>query len=204
MFLHLAERFLLGGSGKTAGVCNPAFSADSRMLGLVKTALRTPTDVFPDIGIPVVAVVWQYNGLSPDAMAGRVIYTYERSLSTIFNDIEHIESQSLPGMGIVKIFFQPGVDIRTANAQVTAVTNRAQADATGHYAAADPQLQRLHGANLANGVLQPQPLGSQDPRPCAEQYSAWRLTSRSCGICSRKRRMSKRRRTRRNTRNRWR
>ncbi|KTC39471.1 RND transporter, partial [Pseudomonas sp. ABAC61] len=79
-------------------------------------------DVFPDIGIPVVAVVWQYNGLSPDAMAGRVIYTYERSLSTTVNDIEHIESQSLPGMGIVKIFFQPGVDIRTANAQVTAVS----------------------------------------------------------------------------------
>jgi multidrug efflux pump subunit AcrB len=114
------------------------------MLGLVKTALlkpytfivlaificivgplaavRTPTDVFPDIDIPVVAVVWQYTGLSPDEMAGRVIYTYERSLSTTVNDIEHIESQSLPGMGIVKIFFQPGVDIRTANAQVTAVS----------------------------------------------------------------------------------
>ena len=85
-------------------------------------ALKTPTDVFPDIGIPVVAVVWQYAGLSPEAMAGRVIYTYERSLSTTVNDIEHIESQSLPGMGIVKIFFQPGVDIRTANAQVTAVS----------------------------------------------------------------------------------
>lgn len=114
------------------------------MLGLVKTALlkpytfivmaificivgplaavKTPTDVFPDIGIPVIAVVWQYAGLAPDAMAGRVIYTYERSLSTTVNDIEHIESQSLPGMGIVKIFFQPGVDIRTANAQVTAVS----------------------------------------------------------------------------------
>ena len=114
------------------------------MLGLVKTALlkpytfivlaificivgpmaalRTPTDVFPNIGIPVVAVVWQYTGLSPDEMAGRVIYTYERSLSTTVNDIEHIESQSLPGMGIVKIFFQPGVDIRTANAQVTALS----------------------------------------------------------------------------------
>ncbi|MDB6049377.1 MAG: transporter, partial [Pseudomonas sp.] len=57
-----------------------------------------------------------------DDMAGRVIYTYERSLSTTVNDIEHLESQSLPGMGIVKIFFQPGVDIRTANAQVTAVS----------------------------------------------------------------------------------
>ncbi len=114
------------------------------MLGLVKTALhkpytflvlaivicivgplaavRTPSDVFPDIGIPVIAVVWQYAGLAPDAMSGRVVYTYERALSTTVNDIEHIESQSLPGMGIVKIFFQPSVDIRTANAQVTAVS----------------------------------------------------------------------------------
>ncbi|WP_371366864.1 efflux RND transporter permease subunit [Pseudomonas sp. QL9] len=85
-------------------------------------ALRTPTDVFPDIGIPVIAAVWQYNGLSPRDMAGRVLFTYERSLSTTVNDIEHIESQSLPGIGVVKIFFQPGVDIRTANAQVTAVS----------------------------------------------------------------------------------
>ncbi|KAF1051663.1 MAG: Multidrug resistance protein MdtC [Stenotrophomonas maltophilia] len=85
-------------------------------------ALRTPTDVFPDIGIPVIAAVWQYNGLAPEDMAGRVLYTYERSLSTTVNDIEHIESQSLPGIGVVKIYFQPGVDIRTANAQVTAVS----------------------------------------------------------------------------------
>ncbi|MFF7710580.1 efflux RND transporter permease subunit [Pseudomonas sp. NPDC007930] len=85
-------------------------------------ALRTPTDVYPDIGIPVVAVVWQYTGLSPEQMAGRVIYPYERALSTTVNDIEHVESQSLPGMGIVKVFFQPSVDIRTANAQVTAIS----------------------------------------------------------------------------------
>lgn len=86
------------------------------------SALRTPTDVFPDIGIPVIAVVWQYTGLSPDAMAGRVISPYERALSTTVNDIEHIESQSLAGMGVVKVFFQPGVDIRTANAQITAIS----------------------------------------------------------------------------------
>lgn len=86
------------------------------------SALRTPTDVFPDIGIPIIAVVWQYTGLSPDAMAGRVISPYERALSTTVNDIEHIESQSLAGMGVVKVFFQPGVDIRTANAQITAIS----------------------------------------------------------------------------------
>ena len=85
-------------------------------------ALRTPTDIFPDIKIPVIAVVWTYRGLPPDDMSGRVIYYYERQLSSSVNDIEHIESQSLPGIGIVKIFFQPTVDIRTATAQVTSVS----------------------------------------------------------------------------------
>jgi multidrug efflux pump subunit AcrB len=85
-------------------------------------ALRTPTDIFPNIGIPVISVVWSYNGLPPDQMSGRVIYYYERQLTTAVNDIEHIESQSLPGVGIVKIFFQPGVDIRTATAQVTSIS----------------------------------------------------------------------------------
>ncbi len=84
--------------------------------------MRTPTDIFPDIRIPVIAAVWTYRGLSPDDMAGRVIYYYERQLSTAVNDIEHIESQSLPGVGIVKIFFQPTVDIRTATAQVTSLS----------------------------------------------------------------------------------
>ncbi|HEX7816299.1 efflux RND transporter permease subunit [Dyella sp.] len=85
-------------------------------------AMRTPTDIFPNIGIPVISVVWSYNGLPPDQMSGRVIYYYERQLTTAVNDIEHIESQSLPGVGIVKIFFQPGVDIRTATAQVTSIS----------------------------------------------------------------------------------
>ncbi|RDS79469.1 AcrB/AcrD/AcrF family protein [Dyella monticola] len=85
-------------------------------------ALRTPTDIFPNIGIPVISVVWTYNGLSPDAMSGRVIYYYERSLTSTVSDIEHIESQSLPGIGVVKIFFQPGVDVRTATAQVTSIS----------------------------------------------------------------------------------
>jgi len=85
-------------------------------------AIRTPTDIFPDIRIPVIAAVWTYRGMSPDDMAGRVIYYYERQLSTAVNDIEHIESQSLSGVGIVKIFFRPGVDIRTATAQVTSLS----------------------------------------------------------------------------------
>ncbi len=85
-------------------------------------AVRTPTDIFPDIKIPVIAAVWTYNGLPPEDMAGRIVYYYERQLSSNVNDIEHVESQSLAGVGIVKIFFQPGVDIRTATAQVTSVS----------------------------------------------------------------------------------
>ena len=84
-------------------------------------ALQTPTDIFPDIRIPVIGVAFQYIGLSPDEMAGRIISPFERSLTTTVNDIEHIESTSIPGMGIEKVYFQPGVDIRLANAQVTAI-----------------------------------------------------------------------------------
>ena len=84
--------------------------------------VRTPTDIFPDIKIPVIAVVWTYRGLPPEDMAGRVVYYYERQLTNSVNDIDHIESQSLNGIGVVKIFFQPGVDIRTASAQVTAAS----------------------------------------------------------------------------------
>ncbi|MEZ0317602.1 MAG: efflux RND transporter permease subunit, partial [Methylophilaceae bacterium] len=85
-------------------------------------ALRTPVDIFPQIKIPVIAVVWQYTGLPPDEMAGRITTLYERVLTTTVNDIEHIEANSYTGFGIVKIFFQPGVNIATANAQVTAVS----------------------------------------------------------------------------------
>jgi multidrug efflux pump subunit AcrB len=83
---------------------------------------RTPTDIFPNIGIPVVAVVWTYNGEPPQQMSQRIIYYYERTLSSQVNDIEHIESQSLPNYGIVKIFFQPNVNINGALAQVTAAS----------------------------------------------------------------------------------
>ena len=88
----------------------------------VLAALRTPTDIFPNINIPVVSVVWAYNGLLPNDMSGRVIYYYERTLSAQVGDIEHIESQSLNSYGVVKIFFQKGVNIRTALAQVTAAS----------------------------------------------------------------------------------
>jgi multidrug efflux pump subunit AcrB len=86
------------------------------------SALRTPTDIFPKINIPVVSVVWTYSGLLPKDMSDRVIYYYERQLTSQVNGIEHVESQSLSGYGVVKIFFQKGVDIGAALAQVTAVS----------------------------------------------------------------------------------
>ena len=93
------------------------------ILGIgVLAILRTPVDIFPRIGVPVISVAWSYNGLSPRDMAGRIITPYERVLTNAVNDIEHIESQSLNGVGIVKIYFQPGVDIRTATAQVTSIS----------------------------------------------------------------------------------
>src|SRR6201999_1576522 len=85
-------------------------------------ALRTPTDIFPEIRIPVIGVVWQYTGLPPDQMSGRITTPFERSLTTTVNDIEHIVANSSNGFGIVKIFCQPNVDIRTANAQVPAIS----------------------------------------------------------------------------------
>ena len=87
-----------------------------------RAALNTPTDIFPNIGIPVVAVVWTYNGLTPEDMSGRVVYYYERALTTTVSNIEHIDSESLYGRGIVKIYFQPGTDVAAAQAQVTAVS----------------------------------------------------------------------------------
>ena len=84
-------------------------------------AMRTPTDIFPEIKMPVIAVAWQYTGLPPDQMAGRISTLFQRSLTTTVNDIEHIEANTYPGVSVVKIFFQPGVDIAVANAQVTAI-----------------------------------------------------------------------------------
>jgi multidrug efflux pump subunit AcrB len=84
-------------------------------------ALRMPVDIFPNINIPIIAVAFQYQGLSPDQMAGRVTTPFERTLTTTVNDIEHIEANSYTTFGIIKIFFHPTVNIATANAQVTAI-----------------------------------------------------------------------------------
>ncbi len=85
------------------------------------TALRMPVDIFPGIDIPIIAVAFQYQGLPPEQMAGRIITPFERALTTTVNDIEHFEANSYTTFGIVKIFFHPSVNIATANAQVTAI-----------------------------------------------------------------------------------
>ena len=85
-------------------------------------ALRAPIDIFPEIRIPIIAAIWQYTGLSPDQMAGRMVSQYQRVLTTTVNDVEHVEATSYNGLGIVKVFFQPGADIRIANSQVTSVS----------------------------------------------------------------------------------
>src|SRR5579864_3893987 len=85
------------------------------------TILRTPTDIFPDIDIPVVSVVWFYTGMSPEDMANRIVANSERGITTTVNDIEHMESQSVYGLGIIKVFFRPGTNIQGAIAQITAI-----------------------------------------------------------------------------------
>lgn len=84
--------------------------------------LRTPTDIFPSIDIPVVSVVWSYNGMLPDEMASRITSVFERAVTTTVNDIDHIESESLIGVAIIKLFFQPDVKISVAISEVTAVS----------------------------------------------------------------------------------
>ncbi|MBB5343856.1 efflux RND transporter permease subunit [Tunturibacter empetritectus] len=87
--------------------------------------LRTPVDIFPNIDIPVVSVVWNYAGLSPEQLSDRIVLPFERNLTTVVNDIEHTESQTLNGVSVVKIFFRPSVNISQAVAQVTAVSQTA-------------------------------------------------------------------------------
>ncbi len=87
------------------------------ILGTI-SIFRTPTDIFPNINIPVVSIIWNYTGLSPTEMSNRIITLQERNLTTIVSDIEHIESQSLNGIAVIKVFFHPGVNISMAIAQI--------------------------------------------------------------------------------------
>src|ERR1700686_45096 len=82
--------------------------------------LRTPVDIFPSIDIPVISVIWSYTGLPPSEMETRVVSIFERSLTTLVNNIEHIESQSLNGVAVIKVFLQPGANVEGAISEVIA------------------------------------------------------------------------------------
>jgi multidrug efflux pump subunit AcrB len=84
--------------------------------------VRTPTDIFPNINIPVISIIWTYNGLAPQEMSDRIVSVTERNLTTTVNNIEHIESQSLNGIAVVKVFFQQNTEISNSVAQVTAAS----------------------------------------------------------------------------------
>src|SRR5262245_13081239 len=86
---------------------------------------RTPTDIFPNINIPVIAVAWQFTGLNPEEMEGRITTGYERVLTTTVDNIEHIESTTVSGQSIIRIYLQPNASLDTANAQVTAISQTA-------------------------------------------------------------------------------
>jgi len=84
--------------------------------------LRTPVDIFPDINIPVISLVWTYTGLQPQEMEQRITSNVERGLQTLVNDVEHIESQSFNGIAVIKVYFQPSANIQTSLAQTTAIS----------------------------------------------------------------------------------
>ena len=90
------------------------------VMGMV-AIFRTPTDIFPNINIPVVSIIWNYGGLIPKDMSNRIVFVTERSLTTTVDNIEHIESQSLYGVAVVKVYFQPNANIERAIAQITAI-----------------------------------------------------------------------------------
>src|SRR5208283_2958231 len=88
----------------------------------VFAVLRTPTDIFPNIDIPVITINWTYAGLSPEEMSDRIVFGFERGLTGTVYDIEHIESQSLAGSALVEVFFQPDANVNAAIAEITAVS----------------------------------------------------------------------------------
>src|SRR5580658_2115578 len=94
------------------------------LLGVL-TIARMPTDIFPDIDIPVVSIVFNYGGLAPEEMEKRIVTNFERTVTTVANDIEHVESLSLTGMGVIKLFLQPGASPEGVTAQVTAAAQTA-------------------------------------------------------------------------------
>ena len=114
--------------------------------------MRMPTDILPEIDIPVISILWNYNGFSPDQMENYIVSNFERFLTTVVDDIDHIESQTIEGRSVIKVFFQPGADVRLAMAETSSGAQRAASPvASRHRSPADPHVFRVDGSHSAVG-----------------------------------------------------
>ena len=137
----------------------------------VTAIITMPVDIFPYIDIPVVSVVWNYSGMSPEEMENRILTVFERGMTTTVNDIEHIESQSYYGVSVVHVYFQPNVKVDMAMAQITAPSQLRHArHAAGDFSAQHPQVRRFQRAHPAIGP------GKQNSER-AGNSTTWRRTS---------------------------
>ena len=117
--------------------------------------VTTPTDIFPYINIPMVGVIWTYNGMSPDDMARRVLFVSERAMTTTVNNIERIEATAYNGVGLIRVYMQQGTNVDLAVAQVTAVSPDAASDhAPRHFPAADRADRRIQRSHSSVGSEQ--------------------------------------------------
>ena len=115
---------------------------------------RTPTDIFPNINIPVISIIWNYNGLVPQEMNDRIISVTERALTTTVDNVEHIESFSLYGVAVAKVFLQPTANVERGIAQITAISQTQLRQPAGrHHAAIDSGLQRIQRSRVAVGAV---------------------------------------------------
>ena len=116
--------------------------------------LRTPTDIFPNIDIPVISVAWTYTGLNPEDIEGRLTTPYEKVLTTLVDNIEHIESTSYNGAAVIKIFLQPHASVDRANSQVVSASQFAASIAAIEYSTAgDYQFQRFERTDSSTWTL---------------------------------------------------
>ena len=123
--------------------------------------LRTPTDIFPAINIPVISIVWNYTGLDSQQFEQRITYVNERALTVTVNNIEHIESTSYNGIAVIKVFLQPGASVEAAVAQITAVAQTVlRAMPPGTTPPLDHPIQRLDRADSAVQFQQPEDVGT--------------------------------------------
>ena len=120
--------------------------------------LRTPVDIFPNIDIPVVSVIWNYAGMSPEELSNRIVLPYERSLTTTVNDIEHSESQTLNGIAVIKIFFRPyGQHLAGGGAGHRNLPDSPSSISAGNNPAAGHSIQCLQRARIAAWALRKRP-----------------------------------------------